>query len=75
MMMREWARLLKEDGVKVFAASPGLLATGLGGNQEALEKMGAAHPSVGGDFVRSVIEGARDNDAGRVINRTGIQDW
>ncbi|KAJ9632175.1 hypothetical protein H2203_000578 [Taxawa tesnikishii (nom. ined.)] len=30
MMMIEWARMLKEDGVKVFAISPGFLATGLG---------------------------------------------
>src|ERR1700731_3012520 len=32
MMMREWYRMLKEDGVKVWCVSPGFLATGLGGN-------------------------------------------
>ena len=32
MMMREWARTLKEDGVKLWCISPGFLATGLGGN-------------------------------------------
>lgn len=31
MMMREWTRLLKHDGVKVWAISPGFLATGLAG--------------------------------------------
>ena len=31
MMMREWNRMLKNDGVKVWAISPGFLATGLAG--------------------------------------------
>lgn len=30
MLMTQWARILKEDGVKVWAISPGFLATGLG---------------------------------------------
>jgi NAD(P)-dependent dehydrogenase (short-subunit alcohol dehydrogenase family) len=29
MLMREWAKILKNDGVKVFAISPGFLATSL----------------------------------------------
>jgi len=40
MLMREWARILKEDGVKVWAISPGFLATGLGGiGAEQLKKV------------------------------------
>lgn len=31
MMMREWTRILENDGVKVWSISPGMLATGLGG--------------------------------------------
>ena len=31
MMMRQWYRILLNDGVKVWAVSPGFLATGLGG--------------------------------------------
>jgi NAD(P)-dependent dehydrogenase (short-subunit alcohol dehydrogenase family) len=31
MMMRQWYRILLNDGVKVWAISPGFLATGLGG--------------------------------------------
>ncbi|KAJ3105910.1 hypothetical protein HK100_003812 [Physocladia obscura] len=31
MMMRQWHRILLNDGVKVWAVSPGFLATGLGG--------------------------------------------
>lgn len=47
MMMQEWAPFLTEDGVKVWVVSPGLLATGLGGDRETLKKMGARESSVG----------------------------
>lgn len=75
MMMREWYRLVKEDGVKVWCISPGFLATGLGGNQEANRKMGAIDPEVGGSIVQSVVEGHRDADVGKVIMRAGMQPW
>lgn len=40
MVMREWAKVLKNDGVKVFAISPGFLATGLAGvGAEQLKKV------------------------------------
>lgn len=40
MLMREWAKMLKNDGVKVFAISPGFLATGLAGvGAEQLKKV------------------------------------
>lgn len=48
MVMREWARILRDDGVRVWAVSPGFLATGLGGaGREALLGGGAA-----GDWAR-----------------------
>lgn len=75
MMMREWYRLMKKDGVKVWCISPGFLATGLGGNQEALKKMGAGDPEVAGIFVKSVVEGARDVDIGKVVQSDGVQAW
>lgn len=75
MLMREWHRVLKEDGVKVFAISPGFLATGLGAGSEATKKMGAGDPAVAGPFVRSVVEGERDGDVGRILTRDGIQEW
>jgi NAD(P)-dependent dehydrogenase (short-subunit alcohol dehydrogenase family) len=75
MMMREWYRFLKEDGVKVWAISPGFLATGLGGDQEANKKMGALDPTIGADFITDVIEGKRDQDIGKVIRRTDVQPW
>ena len=75
MMMREWYRILHEDGVKVWCISPGFLATGLGGNPEANKAMGAGDPSVAGGFVRNVVEGSRDADVGKVVLRDGVQQW
>ena len=76
MMMREWLRILTEDGVKCWSVSPGLLATGLGGSgEEFLKKMGALEPSVGADFVRDVVEGKRDADVGMAVRNPGKQAW
>ncbi|KAL4923963.1 putative short chain dehydrogenase [Aspergillus undulatus] len=75
MLMREWHRILKNDGVKVFGISPGYLATGLGGDEEFNKRMGAGDPAVAGPFVRSVLEGERDEDVGKVLTRAGVQEW
>jgi len=75
MMVREWSRLLGEDGVKVWGMSPGFLATGLGGNLEMLKKMGAQDPIVGGNFVKDVVEGLRDADVGKIIRCNDVQPW
>lgn len=75
MVMREWARILKEDGVKVWAVSPGFLATGLGGSAAEMKAMGAEDPVLGADFVKAVVEGARDPDQGKVVSRAGVQPW
>lgn len=76
MMMREWCRVLRKDGVKVWAVSPGFLATGLAGmGAEILKKMGAKDPSVGGDFIRDVIQGKRDHEQGKAIRVDMVQHW
>ncbi|KAI0449850.1 hypothetical protein F5B21DRAFT_493010 [Xylaria acuta] len=76
MLMREWRRLLLNDGVKVWAVSPGFLATGLGGlGQEKLLQMGAIDPAIGGHFLKDVVEGKRDHDEGKVIRKDMIQPW
>ena len=77
MLMIDWTRTLKNDGVKVFAIAPGLLLTGLGGNPEMLKKMGAKDPALGGTAIRNVVEGKRDADVGRVVREydTPIQPW
>lgn len=57
MIMREWVRLLKEDGVKVWCISAGFLATRLAGDPEFMRKIGAPEPSIGGKVVTDVVEG------------------
>ncbi|KAH7064034.1 hypothetical protein BKA63DRAFT_547366 [Paraphoma chrysanthemicola] len=76
MVMLEWKRVLEPDGVKVYGISPGFLATGLGGmGREYMASVGAGEASVGGEFVKRVVEGERDGDEGRVINKDGVQEW
>lgn len=77
MMMLNWARALKSDGVKVWSVAPGLLATSLGGDTEVLRKLGAKDPSIGGKVLRGVIEGRRDADVGKVVReyKTPVQPW
>ncbi|KAI1432515.1 NAD(P)-binding protein [Xylaria sp. CBS 124048] len=76
MLMREWRRILLNDGVKVFSVSPGFLATGLSGlGAETLKKMGALDPSVGAHILKDVIEGQRDQDEGRILRKDTIQPW
>ncbi|WWC61893.1 uncharacterized protein I303_104479 [Kwoniella dejecticola CBS 10117] len=69
MIMRDWHRILKEDGVKVWTVNPGFVATGLGGDTETLKKLGAGDPAGSGAFVVSVIEGKRDADVGRTVQQ------
>ncbi|KAH9990744.1 NAD(P)-binding protein [Xylariaceae sp. FL0662B] len=76
MLMRQWYRILLNDGVKVWCVSPGLLATNLmGSTPEQLKAMGALDPSVGGNFVKDVVQGKRDQDVGKVIRENMIQSW
>ncbi|GES58019.1 NAD(P)-binding protein [Aspergillus terreus] len=74
MLMIDYNHKLKADGVKVWCVAPGFLATNLGGiGPEYLKSVGAgADPSIGGTFIASVVEGARDEDVGKIIRREGI---
>ncbi len=75
MMMLSWHWLFEKDGVKVWSISPGFLATKLGGDPEVLKARGAGDPSIGGIFIKKVIEGERDADVGKAINSGGIQPF
>lgn len=79
MMVREWYKDLKNDGVKVFNISPGFLATGLAGKgkEEFMKSIGAKDPAIGGTFVKDVVEGARDGQEGKVVRNyaPGNQPW
>ncbi|KAK7215773.1 hypothetical protein V2G26_003776 [Clonostachys chloroleuca] len=76
MVMITWHWFLKDDGVKVWSISPGMLATNLTGNPELLRKAGAGEPSLGGDLIKRVLEGERDADVARVVTQNGaVQPW
>lgn len=64
MLMLDYHRKLKIDGVKVWCVGPGFLATDVG--------EGANHPSIGGRLLKSVVEGKRDGDTGRFIVKDGV---
>ena len=42
---------------------------------EALKKMGALDPSIGGNFVKDVVQGKRDADVNRVVRSNMNQPW
>lgn len=63
---------LQADGVKVWAVGPGFLNTGLGNLPEEKKKdMGLGHPSAGGKMLKSVVEGERDADVGKLVVKNG----
>jgi len=77
MMMLDWNHKLKEDGVKVWCVGPGMLATNLGNIKDKAIEMGLKldHPSIGGKLLRSVVEGERDADVGKLISKDGVLRW
>ncbi|WVF73202.1 hypothetical protein IAT40_008021 [Kwoniella sp. CBS 6097] len=76
MMILEWIRVLKNDNVKIHIIDPGLLATNLGGaTPDDLRKIGAREPIEGGRFIKSVIEGKRDEDMGKMVRDGGVVPW
>lgn len=72
MLMLDWNHKLRADGVRVWAVGPGMLATNLGGKPELVKALGLEHPSKGGRLMRTVVEGERDADAGKVISYDGL---
>ncbi|KAF4991490.1 hypothetical protein FGRMN_7801 [Fusarium graminum] len=68
MLVAEWGRLLRDDGIAVFNVSPGFLNTGLGndrttGKEVNKAAMGAIDPAIGAGFCADVIQGKRDDQA------------
>lgn len=77
MLMLDWNHKLKNDSIKVFCVAPGMLATNLGGlGPEAAKAMGAGPASLGGDILKRVVEGERDDDTGKIVSKDGgISRW
>jgi NAD(P)-dependent dehydrogenase (short-subunit alcohol dehydrogenase family) len=72
MLMLDWNHKLKADGVKVFGVGPGFLATNLGNMKDKVAEMGGGHPSEGGIIYKKVVEGERDDQVGKVIDKDGL---
>jgi len=75
MLMLDYHLKLKVDGVKVWAVLPGFLATDLGDGKELVVEMGAGHPSEGGQLMRKVAEGERDDQVGKLIDKNGVYEF
>lgn len=75
MLMLDWNHKLKEDGVKVWAVGPGVLVTNLGNVPHLAKEMGGAHPSIGAELLKKVVEGERDADVGKIVLRDGISQF
>lgn len=65
----------REQGIRVWVFDPGLVATNLGGNKEALKQMGAGSSEVSAQTILSVIEGKRDADVGKLMYKDGVHPW
>jgi hypothetical protein len=75
MVLVQYHGLLKEEGFKVHGADPGLNATDLTGDRQALIERGARDPRFGGELIASVVRGDRDADVGRVCGEYGVSPW
>jgi len=65
----------KEQGIRVWTFDPGLVATNLSGNKEALKQSGAGSSEVSAHTILSVIEGKRDADVGKLMYKDGVYPW
>ncbi len=72
MLFLDWNHKLKEDNIKVWNIAPGIMQTNLGGVPEMAKKLGGLDPMISGRFVVDVLEGGRDQDAGKMIKRDGL---
>jgi len=77
MVINQYHLRLKDQGIKVFGADPGLIATNLMGEDKVkgLKARGASDGTVGGERIATVIRGERDADVGRVCGEYGVLPW
>lgn len=77
MMAVEDSKNLGKLGVKVFAVCPGFVQSNLRGKTEEERTAGgmAGDPEVSGHTILSVIQGKRDADVGKFVQKDGIRPW
>ena len=70
MLMRQWVQTLRNDNVKIWAISPGFLATGLGGvGAETLKKVSPANTYHMRDLVLIIADGCEGSIRGRQLRQ------
>lgn len=75
VLIIEYHKALKEEGILVMGADPGLVATNFL-DKGLVEGMGVPGANVGGETIAEVVRGERDGDGmGRVLGRYGISPW
>ena len=77
MLMVRVSMTLGKHGVKVFAVCPGLVESNLRGEgaQERSAGGKAGDPEVSGQTILRIMEGGRDADVGRLVNKDGVVAW
>jgi len=77
MLMKQDSKRLGQQGIKVFAICPGLVESNLRGESEEERSAGgtAGDPEVSGQTVLRIIEGERDADVGRFVDKDGVLPW
>lgn len=77
MWVVEETKELGKQGVKSFAVCPGFVVSNLRGTTEE-QRSGwgnAGDPRVSGETIRSIIEGKRDADVGKLVHKDGVYSW
>lgn len=77
MLMLQDSKGLGQRGVKVFAICPGLVESNLRGESHEERTVGgmAGDPEVSGQTVLHIIEGDRDADVGKFVDKDGVLPW
>jgi NAD(P)-dependent dehydrogenase (short-subunit alcohol dehydrogenase family) len=76
MLTACYAKELKEEfGCGVWAVDPGLVATNLSGDAEAIKSRGGGDPAVSAKTILDVCQGRRDEDIGRLVCKDGVYPW
>jgi len=60
------------EGIRVWTVDPGLVATNLSGNKEALKQRGARSSEAS---AQTIIEGGTDTDIGKLIHKDDVYPW
>jgi NAD(P)-dependent dehydrogenase (short-subunit alcohol dehydrogenase family) len=71
------ARDYGNQGLKVFALSPGFVRSNLRGPSEEQKNGwgGAGDPDIAAGIVLDIVMGKRDEDVGKLVHKDGVYEW